>query len=199
MQFFNYLAPQGKKQFLANLLDYSGVNSLLNSFTSWSGLLVLNYHRIGTRKNTSLDRNLFSATAEELERQIVMFQQHADIIGIQDLAEIHRSRRGKYILLTFDDGYRDNYELAFPVLKDCRAKATFFIPSGFIDSPRVAWWDEIAWYKTQKSPRCPPAPDGHSRFPFLRNILRKLLVSSSKLTGRYRMKRPPLFWRNWRK
>jgi peptidoglycan/xylan/chitin deacetylase (PgdA/CDA1 family) len=55
------------------------------------------------------------------------------------------SGRGRYCLITFDDGYRDNYETAFPVLKAEGISATFFIATGFIDTPRVPWWDEIAW------------------------------------------------------
>ena len=54
------------------------------------------------------------------------------------------SGRGRYGLITFDDGYRDNFEVAFPVLKSEGVAATFFISTGFIDLPRVPWWDEIA-------------------------------------------------------
>jgi peptidoglycan/xylan/chitin deacetylase (PgdA/CDA1 family) len=48
-------------------------------------------------------------------------------------------------LITFDDGYRDNYEIAFPLLRRHRLSATFFLATGFLDQPRAAWWDEIAW------------------------------------------------------
>jgi peptidoglycan/xylan/chitin deacetylase (PgdA/CDA1 family) len=48
-------------------------------------------------------------------------------------------------MFTFDDGYRDNYAEAFPILKSHGVPATFFITTGFLDSPRIPWWDEIAW------------------------------------------------------
>jgi peptidoglycan/xylan/chitin deacetylase (PgdA/CDA1 family) len=54
-------------------------------------------------------------------------------------------RRGRHVLVTFDDGYRDNYELAFPVLRRHGVSAAFFVVSGFIDQPRLPWWDEFAW------------------------------------------------------
>jgi peptidoglycan/xylan/chitin deacetylase (PgdA/CDA1 family) len=47
--------------------------------------------------------------------------------------------------LTFDDGYRDNFELAYPLLREHGLSATFFLATGFLDSPHVAWWDELAW------------------------------------------------------
>jgi len=53
--------------------------------------------------------------------------------------------RGRYGLITFDDGYRDNYDTAFPVLQGEGVKAAFFITSGFIGTTTVPWWDEIAW------------------------------------------------------
>jgi len=139
------IAPRGKKRLLADALNLSGANQLAAVASRWSGLLTLNYHRIGQPGETSFDRNLFSATAEGLERQIRFCQKHADLVTVGDLDDVIRLRRGKHVLITFDDGYRDNYELAFPVLKNCGATAVFFIPTGFIDRPRVAWWDEIAW------------------------------------------------------
>ena len=55
-------------------------------------------------------------------------------------------------MITFDDGYVDNYELAFPVLKANDAKGVFFVATGFIDEPRLAWWDEIAWMIRSSTP-----------------------------------------------
>jgi len=49
------------------------------------------------------------------------------------------------VMLTFDDGYRDNYEKAFPILKRHGLKATFFVPTAFIDKRELSWWDTIAW------------------------------------------------------
>jgi peptidoglycan/xylan/chitin deacetylase (PgdA/CDA1 family) len=56
-----------------------------------------------------------------------------------------RPGRKPYALLTFDDGYLDNYSRAFPVLKEFEVPAVFFIPTGFIGSAKLPWWDEIAW------------------------------------------------------
>ncbi len=49
----------------------------------------------------------------------------------------------KPILITFDDGYRDAYTDAFPILKKYGLKAVNFIPTTFVDTPRYLTWDMI--------------------------------------------------------
>jgi peptidoglycan/xylan/chitin deacetylase (PgdA/CDA1 family) len=49
------------------------------------------------------------------------------------------------VVITIDDGYRDNYENAFPVLQEFGLTATIFIPTEFIDSgnPNYMTWEMI--------------------------------------------------------
>jgi peptidoglycan/xylan/chitin deacetylase (PgdA/CDA1 family) len=105
---------------------------------------VLGYHRIGDGSGSPYDRALWSATAEEFDLQIEFLARNFEIVGPEDLATPARSSRRR-ALITFDDGYRDNYELALPVLRRHGARATFFLATGFLDTPRAPWWDEIAW------------------------------------------------------
>lgn len=44
--------------------------------------------------------------------------------------------------ITFDDGYKDNFEVAAPILRNLDLPATFFVATHFIDSVRVPFWDE---------------------------------------------------------
>jgi peptidoglycan/xylan/chitin deacetylase (PgdA/CDA1 family) len=111
----------------------------------WRGVLVLNHHRIGDPAHSPWDRSLWSATAERLDRQLRTLARHAEVIGPEELEHAVRAAPARRVLLTFDDGYRDNHALALPLLRAHRLTATFFIASGFLDEPRVAWWDEIAW------------------------------------------------------
>jgi peptidoglycan/xylan/chitin deacetylase (PgdA/CDA1 family) len=64
-------------------------------------------------------------------------------------------------LLTFDDGYRDNYEAALPVLSAHRAQGVFFLPTSYIGTNRIAFWDAVAFVvKGSRKPRfrLSPAP-----------------------------------------
>ena len=57
------------------------------------------------------------------------------------------------VLITFDDGYADNFEIGFPILQELGIPAVFFIPTDLIQSPRLTWWDHIAYAikNTQKT------------------------------------------------
>jgi peptidoglycan/xylan/chitin deacetylase (PgdA/CDA1 family) len=130
---------------VAALLDTRGLRELLARVPAWHGALVLNYHRIGNAGAQPWDRTLFSATAERLDAQLAVLAREADVVGPADLPSLVAAGRGRHVLLTFDDGYRDNHELAFPLLRRHGLTATFFLATGFIDAPHAAWWDEIAW------------------------------------------------------
>lgn len=133
-----------KKELLASILERSGANALFRMSRSWDGLLVLNYHRVGDWPNTVWDRDLFSATQEEFREQLVFLKSNCDVIGADDISSV-QNKRGRYVQITFDDGYKDNHDFAFPVLTDVGLSATFFICTGFIDQGGVPWWDELAW------------------------------------------------------
>ncbi|NGQ93981.1 polysaccharide deacetylase family protein [Brevibacillus sp. SYP-B805] len=47
------------------------------------------------------------------------------------------------VVLTFDDGYQDNYTHAFPILKKYKAKATLFVITGSIGKPRYLNWGQL--------------------------------------------------------
>lgn len=133
-----------RRQLAARLLVGSGAASLIDRMGAWSGLLVLNYHRIGDGTLSRLDRGLWSATAEEFARQVHFLQRHADVVSVEDLPLLLERRHGRHVLITFDDGYRDNYDVAFPILRGSGLRAAFFVSTGYIDHPRLPWWDEIA-------------------------------------------------------
>jgi peptidoglycan/xylan/chitin deacetylase (PgdA/CDA1 family) len=134
-----------KRAFVAKLMRRTGLRQVIESISRWSGVIALNYHRIGDGSRSAFDRGLWSADAETFARQIRFFKSHLDLITADDLPHVLSKRTGRFGMVTFDDGYRDNFEAAFPVLRAEAVKATFFLTSGFIGTSTVPWWDEIAW------------------------------------------------------
>ncbi len=152
----------------------------------WRGILGLNYHRIGDGRRTIFDRGLFSATAEDFDAHVRWLKSNFDIIAPRDVDTALRDERGRHVIVTFDDGYADNHEHAFPILKSHGVSATFFIATGYIDEPRLAWWDEIAWMvrtSTQSSMEMPGFLDARVTFdePEREQAVRALLQAYKKL------------------
>ena len=105
---------------------------------------MLAYHRIGDGSRSPFERGLWSGTADMLDEQLRLLTRSFDLVPPAEVEDA-LSGRGRRVLLTFDDGYRDNFEQAFPVLRAHSAPAVFFVATGFVDRPRVPWWDELAW------------------------------------------------------
>jgi peptidoglycan/xylan/chitin deacetylase (PgdA/CDA1 family) len=183
-----------KKAIATRLLCRSGLRALLGRALEWSGVLVLNYHRVGDGKDSPFDRGLWSADAEAFTGQIRFCKSQLDLITPDDIPRALANGSGRYALITFDDGYRDNYEIAFPILKAERVPATFFITTGFVDAPQLPWWDEIAWMvRTSRQDRVElpdwvPAAisfDEPDREEAVRTLLRAYKTMPAESTNRY--------------
>jgi peptidoglycan/xylan/chitin deacetylase (PgdA/CDA1 family) len=117
----------------------------------WRGVLVLAYHRIHEDgQDVRFDSGVVSASPATLDAQLDFITRHFEVVSPDDI-EREPDHVGRRVLVTFDDGYRDNYELAFPILLKYGARATFFLTTGFLDGPTVPWWDELAWMVKQSS------------------------------------------------
>ena len=139
-----------KRQLVLRGLRATGGLRLLEAAHAWQGLLVLNYHRIGIPGESLFDRALWSATEDDFDQQVRILKQNCEIIGLDDLPTVERAlqtdgRRTRFGMITFDDGYLDNFEVAFPVLQSNDAPGVFFVTTGFLDESPLAWWDEISW------------------------------------------------------
>jgi len=113
-----------------------------------NGIYSFNYHRIGNKELTKFDPNVFSCDEALFEQHIQFFKTNFDVVTVSELSEIikdNKSDKGKYTLITFDDGYMDNYTIAYPILKKANCPATMFIATDFIDKALLPWWDEVAW------------------------------------------------------
>jgi peptidoglycan/xylan/chitin deacetylase (PgdA/CDA1 family) len=129
---------------VARALCLTGLTPLLLRSARWKGAIVLSYHRIGDGSLSDVSRPLWTAT-DVLDEQLRFMKQWFEIVEPEHLDDDLRAGHGRRVVVTFDDGYRDLYERAYPVLEANGVRATMFLCSGFIDGVAEAWWDEIAW------------------------------------------------------
>jgi peptidoglycan/xylan/chitin deacetylase (PgdA/CDA1 family) len=106
------------------------------------------YHRIGSKKyewaQPALDISAF-------DRHLVYLRKNFTVIPLQELAERARKKElptAAVAAITFDDGYKDFYQYAYPLLRKYNLPATIFLTAGHIDSDKLFWWDKIRYYIT---------------------------------------------------
>jgi len=111
------------------------------AFTSYfdSRTIVLAYHRV---ENYSVDPQLLCVSLKNFEAQIRYISNNFQVTSLLDVLKSQKSNRWK-IVITFDDGYEDNYRVAAPILKKYNCPATFFVTSGYLNRTKLFWWDEL--------------------------------------------------------
>ncbi|MGB2635566.1 MAG: polysaccharide deacetylase family protein [Candidatus Acidiferrum sp.] len=137
-----------KRNRVAALADRFGLTAVLRLLPEQPSLVVLNYHRIGDAKASPWDSGVFSADVDQFRDQIAYLKSRHPILNLEQALAFVEGRaklNGTSVLITFDDGYLDNYELAFPILRNFQVPATFFLPTSFIGTSRIPWWDTIAY------------------------------------------------------
>ncbi len=99
------------------------------------------YHRV----NDDCDPFLPSLPVEEFRRQMEYIARNFNVVSLNDIAEgrIGNEKSQYSVAITFDDGYRDNFTSAFPILKELGIPATIYLATGYVGTSRIPWYDEI--------------------------------------------------------
>jgi peptidoglycan/xylan/chitin deacetylase (PgdA/CDA1 family) len=141
---------RGKREMLARGLAWSGTSWLMSHLPATDSLLVLAYHRIGNPDEDLFDPGVFSATADEFNDHISFLKRRMCVVTLDEaLAFVHQTAKEKSsrarVLITFDDGYLDNYQTVFPILRSHGVQGVFFLATHMVGSAHVPWWDHIAF------------------------------------------------------
>jgi len=120
---------------------------MLETLPQRRALIILNYHRIGNADETLFDSGVFSSTAEQFDSQIGYLKRRFHMATLEEVFAMigGDAPQATSVLITFDDGYLDNYTLAFPILRSNGVQAVFFLPTAFIGTGKLPWWDIIAY------------------------------------------------------
>jgi peptidoglycan/xylan/chitin deacetylase (PgdA/CDA1 family) len=156
-----------KREYLARALGQLGVIGLLERAMGARrpALIVLTYHRIGEAGSDPFYDQVISASPDAFHAQMKWLHDRIRILTLDKLnawVQTGGPWKEPAAFVTFDDGYRDNFDVAVPILREFKVPATFFIPTEFLESAKLPWWDHVAfvikktgkrWLKLKRSQR----------------------------------------------
>lgn len=114
-------------------------------------LLILTYHDLLDEvKPGDPQGKMFqlrpSTTISQFEVHLQVLKKRFNVVSLPDIAREIRDKgrlENDCVVITFDDGYESFYSLAYPLLRRYNFPATVFLPTGFINNPKMFWWDEL--------------------------------------------------------
>jgi peptidoglycan/xylan/chitin deacetylase (PgdA/CDA1 family) len=134
---YKVCAKEWIKRMLFNAFSTVGLWQLIANKARSSRILM--YHRL-------TDNNIIPGiSSEKFEAQLQHLCKYYDVVSIDEIISDIKNKQinAKKIALTFDDGYVDFYEKAWPLLKKYNVPATVYITTEFIDKRQWMWPDKV--------------------------------------------------------
>jgi peptidoglycan/xylan/chitin deacetylase (PgdA/CDA1 family) len=127
---------------------------------------ILMYHYLSTpppdaniyRHDLSVPPELFAA---HLDRLLAEGYTTVSLYQMIDALQQGTPLPEKPVVITFDDGYRDNYENAFPLLRERAMQATIFVVTDFMDEERPAY---LTWEMAREMVQAGISIESHGRY-----------------------------------
>lgn len=157
------------KRIIGKFFKYGGIQSIFNALRT-GGVHIITIHRVLPTDRLSHSPWERKSIRPESLKRILEYLSGYRIIGLEDAVDIlqkkTRSERGErpFLVVTFDDGYFDFYQFAFPILRELKIPATLFLATRAVERKEGLWWEEISlrmWFSPKSSAGIPYLRDRH--------------------------------------
>jgi len=138
---------------LAVIVYYSGLLTLLSyikrKYKSQINPVILMYHCVlkdNDWQKQYLQPSLF-VSQRTFDKQMAFLSKYYNVISLKELVKILQNKQplpSKCAVITFDDGWRDNYLNAYPILKKYNISATIFLTTDFISTNNIFWFLQVS-------------------------------------------------------
>ncbi len=111
-------------------------------------VVIINYHRFVKDLNNVIDADpAYTHHIDDFKKELGFLKKYFDIVSLDQAVETLKQRQcfvKPTVAITVDDGFADNYELLFPVIRQENVPITIFLIDGFIGTNQKAWFDQLA-------------------------------------------------------
>ncbi len=131
---------------IMNGLYFSGVHLLLAPKTAGLGSIVMLHHVRDMAEQDFSPNHLLTVSPQFLEETLASWRKKKiDLVTLDEaVRRIQNGHKGRrFVAITFDDGYRDNAEIAAPILRKYDAPYTIFVATGLVEGTADLWWDGL--------------------------------------------------------
>jgi peptidoglycan/xylan/chitin deacetylase (PgdA/CDA1 family) len=128
---------------MLSALHYSGAGAMIAPLTRGIGAIFM-LHHVRPEKPSSLEPNrILNVTPDFLDQVIIqVIESGFEIVSLEEAHfRLIEGNYGKpFVCFTFDDGYRDNLEYAYPIFKRHNLPFAIYVPTEYVDGYGDLWW-----------------------------------------------------------
>lgn len=109
-------------------------------------LRVLAYHGVQDDLDPIINFDGFQVPVAVFREQLAHLVRHYRVITPQEALDVVSGRNpwpDRAVLITFDDGYRNNATVAAPILREFGMSAILFVATGYLDGTHYPWWYQV--------------------------------------------------------
>ncbi len=122
-------------------------NSAVRRFEQRHHIVVVTYHRVGDAAQIHPEPvELAEATLPQFEAQMDWIGQHCNPITLEQTLQVANGKDdfpNRAVLVTFDDGYREDLERVLPSMRRNGIRPVVFLPTAFVGTNLRFWWDRV--------------------------------------------------------
>ncbi len=149
---------------------------------------ILAFHRVipENKRERIWSNSYLEVTTDYLEKVILYYRAHKfDFLSMDDLVLKGFHAKNKFVVFTFDDGFRDNLYHALPVLQKYNVPLNIYITTDFPDKKTILWWNVVEdvilqntdlsfeWFGEKMQFRCSSSAEKNETFGKIHSLIQE--------------------------
>jgi peptidoglycan/xylan/chitin deacetylase (PgdA/CDA1 family) len=139
------MKAKGNKLSVYSIISSFRINIIFSKLTAYKARILV-YH--GVTREVPNVFNWQQIPLDQFVEQMKYLKKHYNVVSLSIMLEyiLYKKKFPKrWVALTFDDGYENNFSVVYPILKDLNFPATFFISTAFIGNGNKSLWFDLIY------------------------------------------------------